>query len=130
MRKFYFLNAIVPPKGAGGLLISSPYSWKDVRELVYASKIHSPEVEIVYAVGHQATAELLGIPCFRNEVFPEAGDVALVARLKKRATGDVSDLTHEDLEFRIVLYGPATCDNPHCLMNDPYHPSSFVRIFK
>lgn len=122
--RFLLLNALVPPGGVGGMLVSPPYSWEDVRHLVEGLRQRS---DVVSAVGHPATAELLGVPCSRAEVTPEDGDVALVVRLKRRAASPGQDVQAEpeDLEFRLVRYGPALCDSSWCLLMRGYHPSSF-----
>lgn len=129
MRTFYVLNALVPPRGVGGMLVSPPYSWEEVKSLVAMLKRPRPDVEVVSAVGHPATAELLGVPCSSGEVFPVEGDVALVARLKRRVRGDVQ-VGPEDLEFRLVRYGPAACDDTWCLLMQGYHPDSFAGLFE
>lgn len=129
MRTFYVLNALVPPRGVGGMLVSPPYSWEEAKSLVTRLARPRPDVEVVSAVGHPATAELLGVPCSSGEVFPGEGDVALVVRLRRRVRGDVQ-AGPEDLEFRLVRYGRAACDDTWCLLMQGYHPDSFADLFE
>jgi hypothetical protein len=61
-------------------------------------------------IGHEATARLLSEASGREVAFnrgqytPQSGDVAIVARLRSRTSGDVKDVRLEDLEYLIVWY--------------------------
>lgn len=123
---FYLTNALIPPRGTAGLLVSGPFSWAEVEPLVRRLQ---GRPDVISAIGHPATAELLGVPVSRGEVHPGPGDAALVVRLKRRAAAPGEDVQaldpDRDLEFRLVRYGPAACDNPLCLLQLGYHPDTF-----
>ncbi len=105
VEKIVFLNALVPPKPRG-LMVVEEIPFDTVKEIVSGAK------EIVSFIGHPATAELLSknlgveIPVNRGMFVPERGDVAIVVRLKRRlpmSGGDV-DVDVSDLEFLYVEY--------------------------
>lgn len=114
-------NALVPPPGKGGMLVSPPYPVEEATS--FLSRVRRLGLEVVSAVGHPATAKLLGLEPSRAELVPEEGDIMLVVRLKRRAAspGDV-DVSPEDLEVRLVRYGPAACDSFWCMLVQNYHP--------
>lgn len=116
-------NALVPPRGAGGMLVGLPFSVEEAVE--FLSRVKRLGVEIVAAVGHQSTARILGFEPSKAELVPEEGDIMLVVRLKRRAAtpGDV-EVSPEDLECRLVRYGPAECESPWCVLMRAYHPAS------
>ena len=105
LSRVILLNALVAPRKPM-IIITMPVSLEVARGIVKSSE------SIVSYVGHEATARLLSellsteVPVNRGEYQPGAGDVAIVARLKKRlqTPQDVRDVRPEDIEFYIVVY--------------------------
>jgi len=103
--RLILLNAMVLPKKPM-VMTSAPTDLENVKALVRISgKIES-------YIGHPATAQLLSqllgvdIPVNRGEYSPEVGDVAVIARLRRRLEKpeDVQSVKLEDIEFYIVSY--------------------------
>lgn len=91
------LNSVVLRPGL--LALAEEVSHEEVMELLKRAE------EVESYVGHGPTAALLGIPCFRGEYVPRAGDVVVVVRLRGRrqVPGDV-EVGLEDLQFLRLGY--------------------------
>ncbi len=110
----WILNALVPPVGAGTILVNRPLPLDDpeLLELV-REKAKEAEKEGRCLIGHPATAALLGVKPSRGEATPVPGDVAYVIRLRRRRadpTSDIQDVEPKDLELRFVEYRPFSFD--------------------
>jgi hypothetical protein len=105
LKKVIILNAFVIPRKPM-VIVTLPTNIENVRAIVQRAE------NIESYVGHEATArlltELLGreVPVNRSEYEPRVGDIAVIARLKRRlqAPADIKDLKLEDLEFHVVNY--------------------------
>jgi len=103
--KVILLNALVTSSRIPMVLKTIPISLEEVKELI-------KNKDIVSYIGHLATARLLSqlllvdIPVNRAMYSPEPGDVAIVARLKKRLDKpeDVENISINDIEFIVVEY--------------------------
>jgi hypothetical protein len=113
-RRVAALNALVPPQRKM-ILIVEPADPEKVKQLLDLAADEGIPIESY--IGHPATAEFLSkllereIPANRAMYTPEPGDVAIVARLKKRLQPG-EDVTEPEklkelLEFYIVKYMPA-----------------------
>jgi hypothetical protein len=105
LKKLVLLNAMVLPRKPM-VVVSMPTTIDNVKAIVsVAEKIES-------YIGHSATAQLLSqllsleVLVNRGEYNPEAGDVAIVVRLKRRLERpeDVKNVTIDDVEFYVVNY--------------------------
>jgi hypothetical protein len=105
IKRLILLNAMVLPKKPM-IIVSEPTTLNNVKALIsIAEKVES-------YIGHESTAKLLSellsieVPMNRAEYDPQRGDVAVVARLKRRlqAPQDVKDVRLEDIEFHLVVY--------------------------
>jgi len=104
--KVVLLNAVVTRSDKPAIVVSRPASLQEVRELV------SNTSGVESYIGHEATArllsELLGVevPVSRAMYVPRRGDLAVVARLRRRLERpeDVKNVRPEDVEFLIVNY--------------------------
>lgn len=97
----YVANALVAPAG-GTLAVSRP----SPLSACLAEARRFARTADASAVGHPATAELLGLAPSRAELTPTDGDIGLVVRLARRASapGDVA-VRPEDLVVQVVLHG-------------------------
>jgi len=103
--KLVLLNALVTNPYIPMLLKTTPTTINEVRELVKRKSIES-------YIGHEATARVLSqlleadVPVSRAMYKPLPGDIAVVARLKKRLEKpeDIKNVSIDDLEFIIVEY--------------------------
>jgi hypothetical protein len=106
LEKIILLNALVPNPTEPTIIISTPVTVEEAKELVNkAEKVES-------YIGHEATAKLLTqifereIPVNRAMYIPERYDLAIVVRLKKRLEKpeDVKNVTENDIELLLVRY--------------------------
>jgi hypothetical protein len=103
--KLVLLNALVTNPYIPMLLKTRPASIDEVKELMRGKSIES-------YIGHEATARVLShlleadVPVSRAMYKPLPGDIAVVARLKKRLEKpeDIKNVSIDDLEFIIVEY--------------------------
>lgn len=102
MKKLYLLNSSI-------LTSYGVYNYKEVDLEKISKMLH--EEEIISAIGHQATAEILSellgiqIPFNRINVSMETGDKAIVFKLKQRLEENKT-LTKEemkDLDYELGL---------------------------
>lgn len=115
MPRLILLTAPVTSSKEEMVLYTRPVDFETVRRLVdRAERVES-------YIGHPATAELLTrllnreIPVNRGMYSPEPGDIAVVAKLKKRLERpmDVPNVTLDDLEFIVIDYmSPAEVSLP------------------
>ena len=106
VEKIVLLNALVPVSNSPAIMISTPITVEEARELIRkAGKIES-------YIGHEATAKLL-TQLFEKEIqmsramyVPQNNDLAIIVRLKKRLEKpeDVKNVTEKDIEFLLVRY--------------------------
>jgi len=105
IKKLVLLNAAVLPRKPM-VLVASPTTIENIRALItIAERIES-------YIGHESTAKLLSdvlgieVPTNRGEYTPEVGDVAVIAKLRRRlqTPQDLKSITVEDLEFYIIVY--------------------------
>jgi len=95
----YLLNALVPARGT--MRVFGPVQLtEDLAQRI------GRWADASY-IGHPATAALLGVAPSRGEAAPQAGDAAVVVRLRRRSPQPGADLQvqPEDLEAWFVLYG-------------------------
>ena len=106
VEKVILLNALVPNSTEPTIMISTPITVEEARELIRkAEKIES-------YIGHESTAKLLTqlfekeVPTSRAMYQPRNGDLAIIVRLKKRLEKpeDVKNVKPEDIEFLLVRY--------------------------
>jgi hypothetical protein len=106
IEKIALLNALVPVSDKPTIVISIPITVNDAKEIVRKSK------KVESYIGHEATAKLLTqlfeleIPMNRAVYTPKNGDLAIVARLRKRLEKpeDVKNVTENDIELLLVRY--------------------------
>ena len=106
VEKIVLLNALVPNSTAPAIMISTPVTLVEAKELVKKSE------KIESYIGHEATAKLLTqlfekeIPASRAMYQPRNGDLAIVVRLKKRLEKpeDVKNVKPEDIELLLIRY--------------------------
>jgi len=106
IEKIALLNALVPASDKPAIVISTPITVEEAKELVKkAQRIES-------YIGHESTAKLLTqifereIPMSRAMYKPSNNDLAVIVRLKKRLEKpeDVKNVKPEDVEFLLVRY--------------------------
>jgi hypothetical protein len=105
-RRVVLLNAFVLPKKPM-IVITMPSNPENARAIVRWA-----EGRVESFIGHESTAKLLSeilgveVPVNRGEYEPQASDIAIVVRLRRRLATpqDVKEIKLEDLEFHIVHY--------------------------
>jgi hypothetical protein len=106
IEKVILLNALVPVSDKPAIVISTPTTVENIKELIKrAQKIES-------YIGHEATAKLLTqllereISVNRAMYSPKNGDLAVIVRLRKRLEKpeDVKNVTENDVELLLVRY--------------------------
>jgi hypothetical protein len=109
IKRVVLLNAFVPPKRPM-VIVTLPTNLENVKAIVRFAMEHKITIESY--IGHEATALLLSqllsinVPVNRAEYIPFTGDIAVVARLKRRLQSptDIKDISPDDLEFHVVNY--------------------------
>jgi hypothetical protein len=107
VKRLVLLDAVVLPKKPM-VMVVSPTSIENARAL--AEAIERVESYIEHEVVAKTLGELLGIdvPVNNSEYTPEAGDVAIMVRLKKmlQVPQDVKNINISDLELYVIYYQP------------------------
>jgi hypothetical protein len=106
VEKIVLLNALVPASDKPAIIISTPTTVENIKELVGRAKV------VESYIGHESTAKLLStlfereIPMNRAMYMPQNGDLAIVIRLRKRLEKpeDVKNVTENDIELLLVRY--------------------------